>query len=144
MSKILGLDYGEKRIGMAISDDEKRMAVGVDVLENIDENTTFLYLKNFCQKEEIEKIVVGLPLNLSGKETKKTIEVQKFSIKLEDELGLPVEFQDERLTSKEIEKLLKGVKKEKGQIDRQAARLILQSYLDGIILKNLMTEEPKN
>ena len=136
MPKILGLDYGERRIGMAISDDQMRMAVGVDVLQNVDEATTISYLKNFCQKEEIEKIVLGWPLNMSGKETAKTIEVKKFGVKLEDSLGIPVEFQDERLSSKEVEKLLKGIKKDKAMIDKQAARVILQSYLDRARLKN--------
>ena len=92
MSKLLGLDYGEKRIGMAISDDQKRMAVGIDVLNNIDETTTVAYLKNFCQREEIEKIVVGLPLNLAGQETAKTIEAQKFGIGLEETLNIPLSF----------------------------------------------------
>jgi len=130
MGKILGLDYGEKRIGMAISDEQKRMAIGVDVLQNVDEKTTLAYLKNFCQKEEIEKIVVGLPLNLAGQETKKTVEVKKFGIQLEDVVCLTVHFQDERLSSKEIEKQLRGLKKDKSVVDREAARLILQSYLD--------------
>lgn len=130
MSKVLGLDYGEKRIGMAISDDNKRMAIGVDVLENIDEATTIAYLKNFCKKEEIEKIVVGLPISLLGKTTQKSIEAQKFGIKLEDELSLKVEFQDERFTSKQIEKEMRGLRKNKRVVDREAARLILQSYLE--------------
>lgn len=133
MSKILGLDYGEKRIGMAISDDKKRMAIGVDVLENIDEATTIAYLKNFCKKEEIEKIVVGLPISLSGKTTQKSIEMQKFGIKLEDELSLKVEFQDERFTSKQIEKEMRGLRKNKRVVDREAARLILQSYLERLM-----------
>lgn len=136
MGKLLGLDYGEKRIGMAISDDKKRMAIGVDVLQNVDEKTTLAYLKNFCQKEEIEKIVIGLPLNLAGQETKKTVEVKKFGIQLEDEVCLPVHFQDERLSSKEIEKQLRGLKKDKSVVDREAARLILQSYLDRVRFNN--------
>ena len=99
-------------------------------MENIDENTTISYLKNFCQKEEIEKIVIGLPLSLSGQKSKKTVETEKFGIKLEETLGISVEFQDERLSSKEVEKLLRGIKKEKSNIDREAARIILQTYLD--------------
>ena len=136
MSRILGLDYGEKRIGMAISDDRKRLAVGIDTIENTDADVFLEFLKKLCQKEEIDMIVIGLPLNLSGGKTKKTIEAQQFGLKIEDALEIPVEFQDERLTSRQAEESLKGIKKDKEQIDRVSAQLILQTYLDKLRIKN--------
>ena len=130
MSRVLGLDYGEKRIGMAISDDMQRLAVGIDTVENTDMSIFLEFLKKLCQREDIGIIVVGLPLNLSGNKTKKTVEARQFGLKIEEALGIPVEFQDERLTSRQAGELLKGIKKDKGQIDKVSAQLILQCYLD--------------
>lgn len=122
-SRILGLDYGTKRIGLALSDIDQKQAFAYDTIPA--DHKTFEKITDICQVESVDKIIVGLPLGLSGEYTAKTEEVICFIEELETRAKLMVETEDERLTSVE------AAKRGDGQpIDEGAAQVILQSYLD--------------
>ncbi|NMC51773.1 Holliday junction resolvase RuvX [Candidatus Kuenenbacteria bacterium] len=121
--RILGIDFGEKNIGLAISDREQSQAFVYGTLKV--SNNLFDDLKEICEKELIDKIVVGLPLSLKGEYTNKTEEVVYFVEELEIKTKLLVETQDERLSSVEADKTGSGHGR-----DEESARIILQSYLD--------------
>lgn len=123
MSKILGIDYGEKRIGLAISDETKSFARELTILSPKD---FFRQINDLINQHQIGKIVLGWPLNMNGKETKKTEEVKEFKKKLGKIIKIQIETIDERLSSA-MTKNLPGGKENK---DSLAAKIILQNYLD--------------
>ena len=133
MGQILGIDYGERRIGLAISDQTKSIAFPFRVVKN--ENLDFIldFLKKLCIKKDIESLVIGLPLSLSGKDTPQTKKVRQFSRNIKI-LGLPVFLQDERFSSLSAKKSLIKQKiktgHNKGKIDERAAAIFLQQFLD--------------
>lgn len=131
--RILGIDYGSKRIGLAVSDETESMAFPYTVLETkkFIENK-FNILKEFCKKEDIKQIVVGLPLSFSGKEQSQAVETRAFIDNLKKSVNLPVEFENEVLTTELAKKHLISAagKKIKEKIDASAAAIILQSFLD--------------
>lgn len=122
--RYLGIDYGDKRIGVALSDDRGVLAFPFATVENskkaIDE------IKKICSEQEAEKIIVGLPLSFAMEETEQTEKTRRFAEKLQKETGLPLEFENEILTSKMAEKGGAG----KQKIDESSAAIILQSWLD--------------
>ena len=133
MGRIVGLDFGTVRIGVAVSDERHILARSIGTLQNKPDFS--LKLMELLKKEgAIDKIVVGLPLNLSGKDSTMTEAARLFAKKLEAEIKIPVELWDERLTSALVERSLTdaGVKrKERAKMsDTLSAVLILQSYLD--------------
>jgi putative holliday junction resolvase len=123
MGRILGIDYGEKRIGIAISDPDQTISFerGIWSPKEFKEK-----LHEFIQSEEVEKVVLGYPLNMDGEQTAKTREVIAFKEKLEKELSIPVELMDERLSSKMASSLMGASK----GVDGLAAQIILQHYID--------------
>lgn len=121
--KILGIDYGEKRIGLAISDESQVLARELDILSP---KEFWKQIPELIEKNQIIQIVVGWPLNMSGQVTQKTKEVESFKLKIESETGLPVEVVDERLSSQMAGNLPGG----KVKVDSLAAQIILQNYLD--------------
>lgn len=134
MGRVLAIDFGMKRIGLARSDPMQMIASPLKTIiagKNLEE-TADLVLKE-C--EEIETLVLGLPLLLSGKDSDTTTTVRKFGAILEEKSGLPLILWDERLTSKQVEKLLIEAdvsrKKRTKHVDTMSATLILQNYLDG-------------
>lgn len=120
--KYLGIDFGTKRIGIAISDNEGALAFPRAVWEN--NETFFERLREIVEKEGIEKIVVGVPKALSGKETAMTRQVEKFIARLARE-GFTVEEQDEMFSTKTAKE-----NTPKDMRDASAAALILQGYID--------------
>lgn len=120
--KYVGIDFGTKRIGIAVSDKEGTLAFPHAVVEN--NETFFERLRDIVQKEEIEKIVVGMPKALSGKETAMTHQVQKFIERLRGE-GFNVEEENEIFSTKIAEK-----DAGKDMRDASAAALILQQHFD--------------
>lgn len=120
--KILGLDYGDKKIGIAIADSENKLALPYKIIDN---NNFINQLKGICEKESIGKIIVGLPLALSGKDTEQTKKVKNIIKILKEEFVFPIGLEDERMTSK-LAGVMVGNKKD----DVSAAAIILQSYLD--------------
>lgn len=134
MGRILSIDYGEKRIGLALSDELKITAQPFDVIINDDIKTTIEKIFSIVSEKNVEKIILGLPLNLKGQKHEQAKIIEKFKIMLEEKVAIPVIFQDERLTSAEAVKILSkgGVRtgKNKGKIDKLAASILLQTYLD--------------
>lgn len=132
--KYLGIDYGEKRIGVAITDDLGMMAHGYAVLKDMDSEHIVEYLRRVAKEENISLIVVGLPIGLSGEDTEKTQDARDFASMIENCLGIEIAFEDERFTTKIVDKMLKEMeisqKKARETKDIMAARIILQSYLD--------------
>lgn len=140
MARLLALDFGGRRVGVALSDEEKKFAYAEETLAYENEKDLLAQIKRICQTEDIEKIILGWPLNLAGKKTPQTDIVEKFAEKLKKYLSLGCEFQDERLTSKMSYNLFqeknKKSKVSKNQINAQSARIILQDYLDRLNMNN--------
>lgn len=138
MAKLLGLDHGDKRFGIALSDAGKVIATPRLVVEG--EDALWQTLESLMSEEDIEAVVIGLPLNMDGSEGPRARKVIEFSRVLEEKTGLPVHFQDERLSSFEAESALSeaGVhgSRRKSRVDMVAAQIILQGYL------NQINEEP--
>jgi len=126
--KLIGLDIGEKRIGVARANSDVRLAAPYGTLSN-DEHI-FQKIADLVDNEKVETVVVGLPRNSMGEETKQSDYVRNFMASLK--LTVPVYFQDESLTSVLAEEQLQGNKKpyEKNDIDSRAAVLILNDYLE--------------
>lgn len=121
--KILGIDYGTKRVGLAISDETQTLARELNILSP---KEFWWGIKDLLETEAIERIVIGLPLNMSGGSTQSTEAAQKFSDELQERFPeIPLEFMDERLSSVMAESM--GRKKD---VDSLAAQIILQNYLD--------------
>ncbi len=120
--KILGIDYGLKWIGIAMSDDGNKMAFPCETFEN--NFKLFNRLNELIKREDIYKIIIGLPLNKNMKPTAQTAEVESWTEKLIKEVDLPIEFENEILTTKAA--VLGGAK----NIHSAAAAILLQSYLD--------------
>ncbi len=128
--QILALDVGEKRIGVAIADLSIKIAIVYDTIET--EGTDALKeIAQIVDMENISKIIVGYPRNQSGEETAQTQYVIDF-VKTLETLGIPIEYQDESVTSIQAEKILQDRKKpyKKGDIDALSASIILQDYLE--------------
>ena len=105
MGRILGVDYGESRIGLALSDDTKTIAFPFKTISNKNINYLLDLFRELSSEKSIESIVIGLPLGMNGKDTNQTKKVRIFSISIEI-LGLPIFLQDERLTSVSAKKTL--------------------------------------
>ena len=135
---ILSLDYGEKRIGIAISDNKCSIALPSEVLERNKTNKDFLYIKDFIEKNDIQAVLIGIPYNMDGSEGEQCKIVKNFSKKLLEFINISIIYWDERLSTLAQEKILinKDVsrKKRKKIIDKLAAAYFLQSFLD--FLKN--------
>ncbi len=132
--RVLGLDYGGRRIGVAICDELGMTAQGVGTVIRKNRDTDLAAIAAFVERFEVETIVVGYPLRLDGSEQIQCEKVNVFIKRLEARFSLPVVRWDETLSTKEAEELLRerGVKPEKRRtlVDRVAASLILQRYLD--------------
>jgi len=134
IAKILALDYGSKRIGVAVSDPLGMTAQPVTVINRKGKKKDVPEILGIIKEREVGKIVLGLPLNMNGSKGTLYDEVKKFGGLLEKASGLPVDYIDERLTTMQAEKvLLSGDvsrSKRRKVIDKMAAVLILQNYLD--------------
>jgi putative Holliday junction resolvase len=131
--RYLGIDYGAKRVGLATGDDEVRLATPLITLE-VDKRDLVEQLKHVCRDESIDHLVMGLPRGLEGQETVQTTRVRTEADKVKAALELPLSLQDEAVTSELARERLvvRGQATTGGAIDREAAALILQDYLDGL------------
>ncbi|MBN9481792.1 MAG: Holliday junction DNA helicase RuvA [Bacteroidetes bacterium 43-93] len=134
MARILALDYGKKRTGIAVTDPLQIIA---SALDTVDSNELIGYLKRYFLQETVEKVIIGYPLNFDDSPTDATPLVEKFIGKFQHVFpNLPVEKWDERMTSKMASQSISqmGLKKkdreEKGLIDQVSAVIILQEYLE--------------
>ncbi len=132
--RILALDLGKKRIGLAISDELGITAQGLETVERRGRRDDIEDLRKLVAHRGVTKILVGDPLHMSGDASRQGEYTREFASELERKTGLPVEFRDERWTSKEAERALRGSgvanNKRKAAIDRLSAVILLQSYLD--------------
>jgi putative holliday junction resolvase len=133
MSKIMGLDMGDVRVGVAISDESRYLASGHGFVEYRGYEDLAQKLISIARQEQVAEIVVGLPLNMNGTKGPQAAKVENFSALLKQKSGLPVNFMDERLSTVEASRLLHagGKKATKGLVDTASATIILQAYLDG-------------
>ena len=137
MGGILSIDYGLKRIGLAISDESRSFAFPCGVIENKNFHFVLLNIKKIIDEKNINLVIVGMPYNMNKENTTKSevmVLVEKFVNKLQESINIPVETIDERLSSFSAEEKLKesglSAKKSKKFIDTEAARLILEEYLN--------------
>lgn len=124
--RYLGIDYGSKRIGVAVSDDEGSIAFPRTILDNKGNRRSVQSLKTLVREEDIGTIILGLPTGASGQDTEQTGHVREFARVLKEKVSVPVHFENEILTTKMARpSILKG-----NPVDASSAALILQSYLD--------------
>ena len=132
--RLLGLDYGTRRIGAALSTPEQTLATPHENYHLRGERADAAWLKQLAQDYRVIGVVVGLPLHLSGKEGAKAAEAREFGDWVGAVLGLPVTFYDERFTTSVAEDLLIEAgfnrKQRKARLDQMAAQIMLQSFLD--------------
>jgi putative Holliday junction resolvase len=134
MARLLGIDFGEKRLGLALSDQSRTIASPLTVYERRDLAEDIEFLKELSTRYGIAEIVLGLPLTMDGSLGEKAQHVLAFKRLLEGRLKIPVSTFDERLTTAEAERVLLQAdlsrRKRKQRRDALAAVLILQSYLN--------------
>ena len=134
LSRILGIDYGEKRIGLALSDPLRITAQGIDTPERRGWQEDLRAIREIVTRQQVERVIVGLPRRMDGTIGRQAQRVLDFVRILAEGIGLPVETWDERLTTVAAERaLLEGsVRRSKRKLlrDRLAAVFILQGYLD--------------
>ena len=135
--RIMGLDYGSKTIGVAISDALGLTAQPFETIERNAENKlrrSLARIAEIVKEKDIKKIVVGLPINMNGKSNERVALTMEFVEKLKKRVDVPIVMQDERLTTVEADEILdeSGVKKEnrKQFIDMVAAGIILREYME--------------
>ena len=132
--RILGIDYGSKRVGLAISDETGTIAQGLDYLDGGSDKSVSQAVVNLATARGVGKIVVGVPLRMNGQPSEQTERTLRFIEALQKATTLPIDRWDERLTSKQAERvLIEGDVRRKDRrekIDKLAAQLLLQSYLD--------------
>ena len=128
---LLGLDYGLRRIGVAVGDMDRRLAFALGAHEEGKDGSILTFLSDLIRERNIGSIVVGLPLTSSGKEEESADRARRFARRLEEEFNLPVVLWDERYTSQEADRWLGARRRrDKKERDALAAEIILQSYLD--------------
>ena len=132
--RIMGIDYGTKRIGVAISAPLTGLAHPLEVVPIAADNGHFARLNEIVKEYEVSRVVVGLPYNGDGSLGPSAEKAQEMGRQIEEHLGLPVEFWDERLTTAEAHSMMADLnvnsKKRRQVVDKIAASLILQAYLD--------------
>jgi putative holliday junction resolvase len=133
MGRVLALDVGKKRIGLAVSDELGITAQGIETLERTRIRDDLARLKEIAAHWNVETLLVGRPLQMSGSESRQSEYTREFAGRLGEFLRLPVIFWDERLTSAEAERMLResgaSLERRKKAVDRLAAVLLLESYL---------------
>ena len=137
--RIMGLDFGAATVGVAISDPLLLTAQGIETIRREQElqlRKTYRRIEELVKEYEVDRIVVGLPKHLNNSIGERAKKAEEFAEALARRTGLPVEMQDERLTTVEAHRILDaggaGLEKKKAVVDKLAAVLILQNYLDRI------------
>ena len=134
--RILALDLGKKRIGLAISDPLGITAQGLPNLNRTNKRADLAALEELAREREVDLFLMGNPINMRGSEGRQSGWVREFASALESRTGLPVKFWDERLTSVEAGRVLResgiSIEKRAAAVDRLSAVILLQSYLDSL------------
>ena len=132
--RCLGLDIGDRRIGVALSDSEGILASPFTIIERTDDIQALEAVTDIITREQAGRVIVGLPRSLDGSLGGQAEKVKEFAEKLSRQLEIPLEYRDERLTTVMAQRLKRasGGKKGRGKTryDAQAAAIILQGYLD--------------
>jgi putative Holliday junction resolvase len=133
-TRLLGVDYGSVRIGLAVSDPDRKLAFPLSTHERRGTEADAAFFRTLVAEEEIGALVVGLPVHLDGREGQKAVEARAFGQWLSETTGLPVTFYDERFSSVQAESALweAGLthRKRRQRRDKVAAQMVLQAYLD--------------
>jgi len=134
--RILALDHGTKRIGVAVSDEMKMIASPLEYIPAEAAADFLARLKDIIRKKEVELILVGMPRNMDGSYGPAALKVQEFVATLKDAISIPIKTLDERLTTVQAQRfLIQGNvrrEKRKEKVDKTAAAILLQSYLDNM------------
>ena len=134
MHRKMGVDYGDKRIGIALTDAMCIIASPFEVYKNIGEEDALNHLNKIIKDYDVDEVAIGLPINMDGTEGDRAIKHRQFGEKLKQLSDVKVHFIDERLTSAEAEEILisSGVRREKRKelIDKIAAQIILQTFMN--------------
>jgi putative Holliday junction resolvase len=140
MKRILAIDYGQKRIGMAVSDPMKLIANGLDT---VSPQQIFLFLEKYIANNPVEKFVIGLPKQMNGEESETMGDIRTFAKTLERKFpDIAIDFFDERFTSVLAHKTMlesgigKKARQNKALVDKISATIILQDYLEKLRIKN--------
>ncbi|MEP6716980.1 MAG: Holliday junction resolvase RuvX [Terriglobia bacterium] len=137
--RVLALDLGRKRIGLAISDELGFTAQGLDTMERRGRREDIESLRRLAAARGVTQFLMGNPLHMSGDESRQGDYTREFALELERKTGLPVDFRDERWTSREAERTIRGAgvanDARKQTIDKLSAVILLQSYLDSLSLE---------
>ena len=131
--RVLAIDYGRKRIGLALSDAVGMTAQPLAVLARTNRRNDLRRLRELCRQHSVGRIVVGHPIDMSGASGEMADEASRFAARLEKELGLPIELLDERLTTWEAENSLpeaKSSRRKGAAVDDLAAAILLREYLE--------------
>jgi putative Holliday junction resolvase len=132
--RLLGIDTGVKRVGLAISDTDRRIASPLATLERRDAESDAQFFRELIAREQIVGLIVGLPMHTDGREGVKAAEARAYGTWLASVTGLPVEYADERFTTVHAESALWNAglthQRRKARRDRVAAQIMLQAYLD--------------
>lgn len=135
-TRIMALDPGTKRIGVALSDEMGWIAQPLETFERRSEEADVAHIRQLVERHAVRQVVMGLPLRLDGRAGPEAERIKRFIEKLEAALPVPVVAWDERLTTRSAEDLLIGAnvsrRKRKGTVDRVAAAILLQSYLESL------------
>ncbi|HET6936625.1 MAG TPA: Holliday junction resolvase RuvX [Candidatus Angelobacter sp.] len=131
--RILAIDYGSRRMGLAVSDPLGITAQGLETLQRKNKRSDFARLERILREYQVREIVLGNPLRMSGEEGRQSQKVAEFAEELRKRFDVPVHLWDERLTSAEANRLLReaelSIEKRAQAVDRMAAILILQSWM---------------
>ena len=134
--RILALDLGKRRIGLALSDELRLTAQGIETLERTNIREDLSVLADLAAARGVSEIVIGLPLHMSGHEGRQSGHAREFAERLSERTGLPITFWDERLTTVEAQRVLRssgiGIEKRARAVDRLSAVILLESYLDSL------------
>jgi len=134
--RILAIDHGSKRMGIAVSDELRMMAHPVEYIPAEPFNAFLARLKELLHEKEVDLVLVGMPRNMDGSYGPAALKVQEFVAVLKEAIPMPIKVWDERLTSAQANRFLieANVRREKRKekVDRMAAAILLQSYLDGL------------
>jgi len=132
---ILSIDHGDKRIGLAIGNSDRKIATPISYINNMSENFVIDQIKTLINDYEIDEIIIGIPLDEDGNESLQSNKVRKFACLLKKNVNLNLLGIDERFSSVDSEKMLIDIdlsrKKRKKNIDSLSASIILQRYFDG-------------
>ena len=134
--RIMALDVGTKNIGVALSDESATIAQGKEVVKRVSNEKALVRIGEIAGEFKVGKIVVGLPIHMDGTQGERAKDSVKFSEALKERTGLEIVLWDERLSTREVENMMIEAsvsrKKRKKVVDKLAAQLILQGYLDSL------------